>query len=344
MGVPVTLQEWRHHVARDDPQPPERLSRRQWQRLTTRARDAHDLARIAWLASDVVFTTRDIDELTTLARVSVMQNSVPSATARRGIAVSGSSTLGKSTAVLHLGRVHEQWQRARTATQAGIQPTVYVVVPAATTPKMLMQAIAGFLGLPVRVRDSTQAITDRNAAVLAELRTSMVIVDEVHNLRTSRSFGAEAASALKAFSERLDATLIYAGVNLPASTLFSGEVGAQIKGRMVVHEMRPFSRRTKTGRAEWLELVGLCEDMLVLYRHPLGTLRDQAEYLYERTGGSIGSLRALVADAAARVILDGTEAISRRVLESVPSDQQASEFTNALPASRQSGRARRVAP
>lgn len=333
MGVPASLQGWRDFVARPDPRPPRQLDRKAWQGLTPTDRDAYDEERIGWLASDVVFTTRDIEDLTTMARVAVLENSRPSVTARRGISVSGSSTLGKSTAVLHIGRLHERWARARHLLGPEFQPVAYVVVPAPNTPRMLMQAFARFLGLPpLPARaDQSDAYTDRNVAVLKDLRTSMVIVDEVHNLRTNRAAGAEAASALKGFSERLDATFIYAGVDLPASDLFSGEIGAQLKGRMVMHAMKPFTRATKTGRAEWSTLVGLCEDMLVLYRHRRGTLVESADYLYERTGGSIGSLRALVADTAARVIIDGTEAITRKALDQVPSDQQATEYTRALP-------------
>jgi hypothetical protein len=56
--------------------------------------------------------------------------------------------------------------------------------------------------------------------------------DEIHNLRTNHQAGSEAASALKVFSERLDATFLYAGIDLLQSDLLSGHMGCQIKGRM----------------------------------------------------------------------------------------------------------------
>jgi hypothetical protein len=47
---------------------------------------------------------------------------------------------------------------------------------------------------------------------MRHLSTSLVIVDEVHNLRTNHQAGSEAASALKVFSERLDATFSMPGL------------------------------------------------------------------------------------------------------------------------------------
>jgi hypothetical protein len=47
------------------------------------------------------------------------------------------------------------------------------------------------------------------------------------------------------FSERLDATFLYAGIDLLQSDLLSGHMGRQIKGRITIHEMRP----TVMGRA-----------------------------------------------------------------------------------------------
>ncbi len=57
---------------------------------------------------------------------------------------------------------------------------------------------------------------------MRHLGTSLVICDEIHNLRTNHQAGSEAAWALKVFSERLDATFLYAGIDLLQSDLLSG--------------------------------------------------------------------------------------------------------------------------
>jgi hypothetical protein len=49
-------------------------------------------------------------------------------------------------------------------------------------------------------------------------------------------------------------------------------------------------------------------------------------YLYDRTGGSIGSLRALLSDAAIAAILGGEEQIGRKLLDMTSTDYAAEEF------------------
>ena len=336
MAVPDTLTEWRALMGRPDPRPPPRLGYGDLQRLTGREREAYDEQRLEWLSADVVFATPDVVELTRLCRVVLTRNRVASATANRALAISGSSTLGKSTAALHLARTHHRQTMRRRAhgsrpgsPDTSVEPVVYVVVPAATTPKMLMLAFARFLALPVGSRATAPSVSDRVVAVLKRLGTSMVIVDEIHNLQTNRSIGAEAATALKLFSERLDATFVYAGIDLPTSALFTGEFARQIKGRVIVHEMRPYRFGTKTQQQDWVDLVELCEDQLLLTRQPPGSLTPLAGYLYDRTGGSIGSLRMLLADAATEAVLTSTERLTRHHLDATPTDRQATEHRSA---------------
>ena len=82
---------------------------------------------------------------------------------------------------------------------------MYVVTPPATTPKMLMVAFCNTLGLPHTRRQNAQELTEQIIRVLQELRTTLVILDEIHNVHSNRRVGAEAASTLKLFAERVDA-------------------------------------------------------------------------------------------------------------------------------------------
>ncbi|MEU1107188.1 hypothetical protein ABZ408_40580 [Streptomyces tibetensis] len=72
-------------------------------------------------------------------------------------------------------------------------------------------------------------------------------------------------------------------------------------------------------RPGWPEALRM-EHSLRLHRHPGGTLPGQAKYLHQRTGGSISSLSHLIRAAAISAIIDGSERISRRLLDSVPVD------------------------
>ena len=328
MAVPNTLRAWRAWADRVDPARPAQLTVTQRHALNGSARAAYDSQRLEWLSTDVVFNTDDVKALTRMVRVATVRNRVDSVTARRAIALSGASTLGKSTAVLHIGRRYDRHTRARQppALREASHPVVYLVVPAAATPKVLMHAVCQAVDLPwTTQRTTAQFLTDAAVDAMTDLGTSMVIVDEIHNLHTNHSIGAEAATALKLFAERLDATFVYAGIDLPGSELFTGDFSRQITGRVVVHQMRPYAFGTRSQQNIWTDLVAACEDLLVLTRHPPGSLVAQAGYLFDRTGGSLGSLRALLADAATDAILTHTERLTKTLLDTTPTDRQADD-------------------
>lgn len=111
----------------------------------------------------------------------------------------------------------------------------------------------------------------RDGSPTRSLSVSLVLVDEVHNLKTNHQAGSDAASALKVFSERLDATFIYAGIDLLQADLFAGHMGRQLKGRMAVHQMRKYEYGTKAQRNKWAELVLGVEALLPLGRHAAGS-------------------------------------------------------------------------
>lgn len=332
MAVPDSLTAWREFIARQAIEPPQ-LTTKQMAKMPATDRSAYDDARFAWLGSDVVLETHDTETLTRQTRIIMRRNTGCTGTARRGIAMSGSPGLGKSTAALLIGKLHEKSMRKKAGREndTTYAPVIYVVVPPGTTPKMMMLAFANFLGLLTPTTTTAQDLAERVVGVLRYLGTSLVIVDEVHNLRTNHQAGSDAASALKAFSERLDATFIYAGIDLLQSDLFSGDMGRQIKGRMIVHQMRPYSNGTQREREAWTELVLGIETLLPLSCHISGSLSELAPYLYDRTGGSIGSLRALLGDAAIAAIDDGTETINRALLDTVATDRASEEFRAGTP-------------
>lgn len=297
--------------------------------LDADARAEYDQTRFAWLGADIVLPTHDTDTLNRQAKIILVRNAAQSATARRGLVITGKPTLGKSTTAMLIGKRHEKAMRTKyERTDRGFAPVTYVVVPAGTTPKMLMLSFANFLGIVTNSRTTAQDLANQVISVLRDLRTSLVIVDEVHNLRTNRSAGAEAASSLKAFSERLAATFVYAGIDLLDSDLFKDDdIGTQMKGRMIVHQMSPFGFATQTQRDAWADLVLACENLLPLANHKVGRLVDHSRYLWDRTGGSIGALRALLTDAAIAAIQSGSEQVTRSLLDDIRTYQQAEEFT-----------------
>jgi len=140
-------------------------------------------------------------------------------------------------------------------------------------------------------------------------------VDEIHNISLGTRHGAEASDTLKYFAERLPVTFVYAGIDVERAGLLSGTRGEQIAGRFSMIRTGPFGRGQ-----QWQALIAALEDSLRLHRHRDGTLVQLASYLHSRSGGMIGSLLRLVRAAAIQAVLDGTEAITKATLESIPVD------------------------
>jgi hypothetical protein len=178
---------------------------------------------------------------------------------------------------------------------------------------------ARFLGLPpVRRSYNATDISDAVCQVLVDARVDLVLVDEIHNLNLATSAGEDMSDHLKYFTEHLPATFVYAGINVERSGLFTGVRGKQIAGRCVLVNTGPFP-----DLQEWAGLVATLETALRLHRHKPGTLTGLSRYLHRRTGGMIGSLSHLIRAAALTAIFDGSEAITRSMLDGIPVDHAA---------------------
>ncbi|UAK36159.1 MULTISPECIES: TniB family NTP-binding protein [Nocardia] len=245
--------------------------------------------------------------------------------ARRGLILSGASGTGKTTALTQLGRTHERATRKRHLGPAGHNriPVVYVTVPPAATARMLAVEFARFFGLEFGSRANMPDIVNAVCATAARTNVELVLVDEIHNLNLATRSGAEVSDQLKYFAERLPATFAYAGIEVEAQGLFAGVRGRQIAGRFTLIASTAFAYGTSDQRDTWRALVASLENMLELDRHKPGTLVGLAEYLYQRTGGMIGTLSQLIRGAAILAIDDGSEKITRDLLDEIPVDYAA---------------------
>lgn len=316
MAVPTTLQQWREYVARD-PQRPDQLNARQLAALTPAALEAYNEQRFAWLSADVVLGTPDVRRMRRLwATLRAETLYAPSMTAKT-LSVSGAPTYGKTTAATWIARDHERKERSRRPNlrSDALQPSLYVVTPPATTPKMLLTAFCNVLGLPHTRASTAQDLTERVTSVLHSLNTSLIVLDEVHNVQSNRQVGAEAASALKLFAERLDCAFILVGIDLDRSPVYAGPVGEQLASRTIRYDMTGCTYNSAQAREEWALLVGSCQELLPLARQNEQVFADSAGWLFEVTGGSIGRLRALLRRAALDAIISGREQISKADME-----------------------------
>jgi Bacterial TniB protein len=285
--------------------------------LTAAGKAAYDEARISYHSELVVVATSTLREVTRQGRLLTLLNR-REISARRGLIVSGPWATGKSTALKQLGRAHELMVRQRYGGADRI-PVVYVTTPPKGSPRKLALEFARFLGLPpVRTGWNTTDIADAVCQILIEARCDLVLVDEIHNLNLATAAGEDMSDHLKYFTEHLPATFVYAGIDVERSGLFTGVRGKQIAGRCVLAATGPFPYQQ-----EWAGLAASMEAALRLHCHQPGTLAGIGRYLHQRASGMIGSLSHLIRAGAITAILDGSEAITRDLLDTIPVDHAA---------------------
>jgi hypothetical protein len=313
----MTLTGWRQFVDAP-PATFDLLPDKRWADLPAQDREAYDEARLNYHSEMIIVATSTVREVARQGRLLTLLNR-REISARRGLIVSGQQTTGKTTALKQLGRTHELMVRQRyPARLADRIPVVYVTTPPKGSPRKLAMEFARFLGLPPVSRGyNTTDIADAVCQVMLQARVDLVLVDELHNLNLATAAGEDMSDHLKYFTEHLPATFVYAGIDV-GRRLFTGVRGKQIAGRCVL-----VSTGAYPCDAEWKGLVATLETALRLHRHEPGTLTRSARYLHRRTGGMIGSLSHLVRAAAQMAILEGEEAITRKLLDTIPVDHAA---------------------
>jgi hypothetical protein len=234
---------------------------------------------------------------------------------RCGLILSGPARTGKTTCLTQLGKTLQTMHTKRHPNAAGHIPVVYITAPPAATPKMIAIEFARFLGLPLTRRANITDVLESVCGVCLRARTTAILVDEIHNVNLATRHGAEASDTLKYFAERLPATFVYAGINVERAGLLNGNRGEQIAGRFSMIRTGAFGRGQ-----QWQALIAALESSLRLHHHTPDTLLELGDYLHNRSNGMIGSLLRLIRTAAIQAVLDGSEAITRATLQSIPVD------------------------
>jgi Bacterial TniB protein len=318
---PLTTREGWQRFVHHNPVPPEHAAHDQ--QLDEAERELHQALRLDYHSELVVVNTPMVGQVINTGYELMLVNRRQIAGARRGMVVYGPAGTGKTTAVTQLGRAHELRVRRRHPRGGPEIPVVYLTVPPAATPRMLAVEFARFLALPQGGRHNLPDVVHAVCGVLADVGTQLVIVDEIHNLNLGTRSGAEVSDQLKYFAERIPATFVYAGIDVERIGLFSGVRGRQIASRFTPIPTTAFAYGTRTQRQQWRALVATLEQALRLRAHRPGALQRLDQYLYQRTGGMIGSLSHLIRAAAMRAIRDGGEKITKAHLDAVALDYAA---------------------
>jgi hypothetical protein len=154
-------------------------------------------------------------------------------------------------------------------------------------------------------------------------QTSLVVIDDIHLMELRREADRDANNHLKRLANDLQATFVYAGVGLShGGFMHEGRFGpdaalAQISQRFKRLAVEPLRRSTQAERATWLGVLQIFERELVLLQAKDGDLTGQADYLWRRTQGVIGSLTQLLTEATAEAIDTGAERITMKLLDGI---------------------------
>ncbi|MFG3247822.1 AAA family ATPase [Streptomyces sp. NPDC048187] len=229
--------------------------------------------------------------------------------ARYGLLLHGPSGTGKTTAML------ESWRRctARDDRQGG-EPTagtaaagLYVRLPPATSPRLLLVELARSLGVALRGSPTTAALTDRVARAMADAGTVLVLIDEAHHLHSPGWSASAVADVVDYLCDRLPATFVFSGIGDP-DCLAARATNAPHRRLVPVHlSDMPLGE-------DWQQVLSAAEAALRLRAHVAGTLPGLADLLHERTGGNAGQLAFLLRSAAVRAIKDGSEKLTAPLL------------------------------
>lgn len=307
---------------------PEVLTVTERNSLGSKAREEYDGRREKFLSGGIVLSTPHLGQAKVLLRQRFAEN-IGRNSGHTGLMLSGDSTLGKTTILKSLMQyVYNKYQRQFPDFEDHNEiPVVYIMLPAASTGKRLMQAFAKFFGLTVRSGETLGSLHNRVVDCLNAARTQLIVVDELHNLAGSGAGSGETSDLLKNLHNDLTATFMYAGIKLSESTALEGARGNQLAGRFSMLEMDRFNLSDPEDRKTWRGLIKAFEQDLLLAEHDVGSLAAHTQYLFDRTGGSIGSLGNLLTGSAIAAIEFGKrECIDLDLLETMTLDYAAEQY------------------
>lgn len=245
--------------------------------------------------------------------------------------------LGKTTAALAFGQAFHRAQVDLYGPEVPVAgghwqriPVVYVGLTSNTTMRSLNSRLCRFYGVPGADRGSADWLASRAAECVANCKTRLIIVDDVHFLDVNRRDGREVANHFKWLANTFPVTFLFVGVGLRARGLLDeGLCGAdaafsQTARRWSVLSLDPFEIATRPGRDTWRQLLLSIEREVVLAKAHRGMVaRDLSDYLFARSSGHFASLMSLISRGCYRAVKTGAEALTVELLDRVRIDEAA---------------------
>lgn len=265
--------------------------------------------------------------------------------AKGAVAIDAFPGIGKTTAVLAFAKQFHQREIAEEGPYTGSGNERWPVCRVGLTGNTGMldfnRAMLEFFAHPGVVRGTAAHFGRRALDCVVSCDTRLLIIDDLHFLRTSVSSGLAVSNHFKYIANEFPVTLIYVGVGLARKGLYSdrtghgNEVMDQTGRRTTPLGMDPFTIDNDAGRRAWRMLLLALERKIVLANTRPGMLADDlSDYLFARSTGHMNSLMTLLNRGCHRAVRTGTERLDRDLLDQVKNDVAAErtrkELENAL--------------
>ena len=130
--------------------------------------------------------------------------------------------------------------------------------------------------------------------------TSLIIVDEIHYLQMRNRNDKDVNNHLKELANIVSATLVYAGIDCDGANLFNKGRSedtkrfSQTRRRFKEYKVTAYTLKNEIQKNRWLSLINSFEAHMCLVKHEPGSLVGLGEYIFYRTGGSVGAVSTLV--------------------------------------------------
>lgn len=260
--------------------------------------------------------------------------------ARPGIVLDGLGTVGKSTIVMEIGKKYEKLIRKSLNLPHNLPngstfiPVAYISLPGNLSIKRFDARMVSYFNIPIPSKSSDMWLSEQIITTARECGTSLVIVDDVHFVNMRNKSGKEVNNHFKYLASHISATFLYAGIYLDKTLLMSEGASiekahrSQTAGRFKRYRIEPF----KKGSEPYASLIATFDSHLLLMNQTIGDLYETfGDYIHDRTNGFIGAISNLLRTAANLAIDNGTERITKSLLDRVQLDEASENHRSTTP-------------
>lgn len=328
----TTKEGWRSFVQAPHVLPPPQITWEEYGALDASDRRRFNRWRSIWHASLGPYMTDAASALFDDFDEFIEGNQQPGDRIRPAMALDALPGTGKTTAVQTYGRQFTQQELTDYGdrTEEGHQrhPVAYIQLPDHATKKDVNERLCRFYAMPTEVvKGSANELGTHAAEAMKACETQLVIIDDFHFIKPSRSDGRALIDHFKGLASQMPVTFLYVGVNLEKSGIWhegndvGGPLSQQMGRRVTSFPIAPFEIHSEEGREGWRNLLAALEEELNLFaKHP-GMLHDDLfTYTFVRTTGHFASLANLIIRGCVRAINRGGETLTEDLLNYVHID------------------------